>query len=110
MQIFGNTHMTYYIRLTTSGHWHIRIQCRNWQHIINVIVPYLNQIYGEKYTAMLKLLHINSLLSVNTVSAKVEIVMLAYSITSSGFRFIPILDKIKAVIGHRSVKMSNDCN
>lgn len=57
---------------------------------------------------MLKLLYINSLLSVNTIAAKVEIITLAYSITSSGFRNIPLIDKITAVVGPAPATMNVD--
>nr|QKS32166.1 hypothetical protein [Sphaerobolus stellatus] len=62
-------------------------------------MPYFNQLYAEKYTGMLKLARIYDLMSVNSVKAKVELVSLAYSLTSSGFRTIPLLTKIKAVTG-----------
>lgn len=95
-QIFEGQ-LVYYLQVLPSGQWFIRIQCRDWNYIINNIMPYFNQLYAEKYTGMLKLARIYDLMPVNSVKAKVELISLAYSLTSSGFRTIPLLTKIKAV-------------
>ena len=51
---------------------------------------------------MLKLVRIHSILSIYTVAAKVETIKLVYTNTiySSGFRFVPLIDKIIGVIGY----------
>ena len=58
-------------------------------------MPYFNQLYGEKHTGMLKLARIYVLLPVKQQEAKVELVTLAYNLTSSGLRTIPWLLKFK---------------
>ena len=60
-------------------------------------MPYFNQLYGEKHTGMLKLARIYVLLPVKQQEAKVELVTLAYNLTSSGLRTIPLTTKIQAV-------------
>ena len=48
---------------------------------------------------MLKLARIYELLPVKQQKAVVELVTLAYNLTSSGFRTIPLITKIQAVTG-----------
>lgn len=62
-------------------------------------MPYFNQLYGPKYVGMLSLAAIYALMSVNSVVAKIEVIVRAYSITGSGFRVVPLRDKIIAVTG-----------
>lgn len=64
-------------------------------------MPYFNQLYGEKYTGMLKLARIHELLNLTTLGLldKIAIVHLAYTITSSGFRQIPLMTKLAKVTG-----------
>ena len=97
-QILGGP-LTYYLQILPSGHWHIRILCRDWLYIINTIIPYFNQLYVEKYTGMLKLARIYKLLSEENLNSKIELINLAYSITSSKSRKIPLLEKISVVTG-----------
>ena len=49
-----------------------------------VLVPYFSFTYGEKFTAMSKLLRIIQLKSLNTLSSRLEIMNLQYSLTSGG--------------------------
>lgn len=91
--------MDYYLSLTVSGHWHIRLQSRSWDHIVQTIIPYFNQLYVEKYSGLLKMLRIHSLLTDGSLMAKVELINLAYSMTSSGWRNVPLLTKLQAVTG-----------
>jgi hypothetical protein len=64
-------------------------------------MPYFNQLYVEKHTGMLMQARIFELRNINTIAAKIETVVLAYSITSSGSRAVSIIDKIAAVTGLR---------
>ena len=48
---------------------------------------------------MLKLARIYDLISVNSVKAKMELITLSYSVTSSGKKSVPLLTKIEAVTG-----------
>ena len=97
--ILGPTQLTYYLSVSPSGSWHIRLQCRCWSHIINVILPYFNQLYGQKYINMLYMSSIFSLLSVGTNAAKIEIIVLAYQIMTSDFLRFSLATKIAAVTG-----------
>lgn len=69
---------TYYLYLNSSGQWHIRLQCRNWPHILNICIPYLNQLYGPKFIGMQHIIAISILAKINTVIAKIEIIVRAY--------------------------------
>ena len=89
--------LSFKLEVLPSGYWNIKIQSRNWDFIINKIMPYFNQLYGEKHTGMLKLARIYELLPVKQQEAKVELVTLAYNLTSSGLRTIPLTTKIQAV-------------
>ena len=89
--------LSFKLEVLPSGYWNIKIQSRNWDFIINKIMPYFNQLYGEKHTGMLKLARIYVLLPVKQQEAKVELVTLAYNLTSSGLRTIPLTTKIQAV-------------
>jgi predicted transcriptional regulator len=64
-------------------------------------MPYFNQLYGEKYTGMLMLARMHLLLNKSVVNVvdKISIVFLAYNITSSGFRQIPLMAKLSVVTG-----------
>lgn len=96
--------------MNPSGYWHIRIQCRDWEHLTKVIFPYFSQLYGEKYIGILKMKEIHELLKtsekVRTAFVTTLIVTLAYSITSSGNRHIPMIEKIIKVNG--SIVISKD--
>ena len=89
--------LSFKLEVLPSGYWNIKIQSRNWDFIINKIMPYFNQLYGEKHTGMLKLARIYELLPVKQQEAKVELVTLAYNLTSSGLRTIPLTTKKQAV-------------
>ena len=89
--------LSFKLEVLPSGYWNIKIQSRNWDFIINKIMPYFNQLYGEKHTGMLKLARIYVLLPVKQQEAKVELVTLAYNLTSSGLRTIPLPTKKQAV-------------
>lgn len=71
---FGQLYQTlggplrYTLSLTVADNWHIKLQCNQWAHIISTIIPYLNQLYVEKYTGMLKMLRIHTLLSIANLS------------------------------------------
>lgn len=93
--------LSYAVEVTPSGYWHIRIQCRDWKHLINVIFPYFSELHPEKYVGILKLIKIYELLNTidKTITLKTLVVTLAYSITSSGNRKTSLIDKIIAVNG-----------
>lgn len=93
--------LKYSFKLTSSGNWHITMLRRDRSYIINVLVPYFNQLRRRKYTGMIKLVKILELLANKPVSIQnaALIVHLAYTITSSGSRLISLKEKLARVTG-----------
>jgi len=107
--------LSYQLEVVDSGFWHIRLQCRQWDHLQTVIFPYFNQLYGPKYFGMLYLQKIYSLLALGSspqdsdknlkpksdqrVESKVRLIYLAYNITTAGKRKVDMFSKIKYVTG-----------
>nr|YP_010218647.1 hypothetical protein LK370_mgp176 [Morchella brunnea]UBU98510.1 hypothetical protein [Morchella brunnea] len=67
-----------------SGKYHIQLRSTNKEYIMSVLFPYLSLTYGEKFTAMAKLSRIDELNCLNTLSSRLEIINLAYSLTPGG--------------------------
>lgn len=82
--------------IPSSGVWHITLRCDNRRHIIDVIIPYLDQLYRSKYLGRHPLIIIDQVRDKKIVDkeTQIECIIRAYSLTESGTRKIYVIDKI----------------
>jgi hypothetical protein len=67
-----------------AGNYHLQLRSTNKEDIMSVLIPYFTLTYGEKFTAMAKLLQIAILERLNTLSSRMEIINLVYSLAPDG--------------------------
>ena len=72
---------SYQLSITQGGYWHLRLLCRNWDNLINVVMPYFTLVYGEKFMA--KLRDIFELQGAVTIQARTHFVWLVYNLTTA---------------------------
>jgi hypothetical protein len=104
----GLVNLCWTFSLTTAGNWHVRLYSRDMRSILTIIMIYFHSVYGEKYTAFIKLIQVNRLLalvsidprSLNSYILCVEIINLVYSFSSAAnaVRKLTLADKLEAVI------------
>lgn len=75
----------------------------------SVLFPYFSLTYGEKFTAMAKLLRLAELEKSDTVSAQIESICLVYSLTPGGRNRISSLrDKLNSCIGEANLSLTQN--
>lgn len=91
------------ISKTSKLNFHIQLVSTNFGYIVNTLIPYFSLTYGEKFTAVSKLLRLYELSNIDTVAAKFETICLVYSLTSQGKnRFVSLKEKLVSSIGEGS--------
>lgn len=92
------------IMLTKQGYWHIRFEVRDWDTIIKVVMPYFSFVFGEKFTAMAKLVDIYTLQGSTSQADRIKFMWLVYNLTTAlnAVRRVPLqayLDRINLAHG-----------
>jgi len=76
------------LSLTSSGSVHIRFLVKKASDILHVIIPYLNQLYGQKAKDLIKFQRIHGLYDLpilrETPKKALELVHLVYSLSPDG--------------------------
>ena len=96
----------------SSKFFHIRLLSRDWDFIINKLIPYLHLVYGDKYRGLIRLneiYHLNKKPNMSKV-IQVKIINLAYSLVNLPVKKINLKDKICAVIGDTDTHIDTDLN
>ena len=87
---------------TQTNNFHIQLESTNRAYIVSLLIPYFSLVYGEKYMALNKVLRLDALAKLNsvTLTAKAESIHLAYSLTSLGRdHAISLKEKLIYIVG-----------
>lgn len=96
MHALGNK-VHYVIIQLPSGKWQIELKTSRKSTIVDVIIPYFNELRGIKYIAILKMIEILKL-RMDSNPNKIRIILLVYSITQAGTRKYSAYEKIRAMV------------
>jgi hypothetical protein len=95
--------LKYIISLNKSGLYHIRIQTRDWNLIVNKWIPYFSLAHGDKLRGLkylLKVYYIQYSNDKNDIDSIIKKLTLIYNIVDNNQRKISLTDKIKLVLNH----------
>lgn len=95
------------ISKTNKLNYHIQLRTTNIKYMISTLFPYFSFTYGEKFTAMAKLLRLAKLVQSDTVSAKFETICLVYSLSPGGRnRLVSLREKLLSCIDETSINLT----
>lgn len=97
-----NQCMEFTISKNKSNIYHIRLQCRDFYQIVNIVIPYFSLTYGDKYKGLKKLEKIYYLKlelksegdQARSNLIKAKITYLAYSLVDNSARIITLFQKL----------------
>lgn len=94
------------ISKTKNLNYHIQLRSTNFKYMKSILFPYFSLTYGEKFTAMAKLLRLAELGQSLTVSAQIESICLVYSLTPGGRnRLSSLREKLNSSIGEANLEV-----
>lgn len=94
------------IKKTKNLNYHIQLRSTNFKYMKSILFPYFSLTYGEKLTAMAKLLRLAELRQSETVSAQIESICLVYSFATAGGRNLSSLrEKLNSSIGEANLEV-----
>lgn len=116
-----NDQMNWVILKNDSNIFHIRIQSRDWNFIINTFISYFSLVYGDKYKGLKKLNEIHKCISNPDLKNNIELIKnlyyLAYNLVDYSQRKINLNDALLMVTGTKFIsehskifKSYNDSN
>lgn len=108
-KIFNNK-LDYNIYLLDNENIHIRIFTRDIKLIINEIIPYLNNVYGDKYRCLIYLMKINYIQDIlsnlnnieeskeKEIDLVIKLIYLVYNMVDNSQRKIDMDSKLKLIL------------
>ena len=90
-----NNKMKYSIEKIASGKYYIKLQTRDWNIILNKVIPYFDHLYGDKYKGLKRLEKIYYLQSddCNDINKNEKIILLAYHLIDNTQRKLSLSDR-----------------
>lgn len=87
--------MKYSIEKITSGKYFIKLYTRDWNIILNKIIPYFDCIYGDKYKGLKRLekIYYLQLDNCGDINKSEKIILLAYHIIDNTQRVLSLKDR-----------------
>ena len=87
--------MNYSIEKLPSGKFYIKLYSRDWRLILDKIIPYFNNVYGDKYKGLKRLEKIYCLQFEGSNNEKKDekIILLAYHLVDNSKRKLLIKDR-----------------
>lgn len=91
-----NNKMKYSIEKIISGKYFIKLQTRDWNIILNKVIPYFDHLYGDKYKGLKILEKIFYLQSdgCNDINKNEKIILLAYHLIDNTKRKLSLNDRL----------------
>ena len=90
-----NNKMKYSIEKIASGKYFIKLHTRDWNIILNKVIPYFDHLYGDKYKGLKRLEKLYYLQSsvCNDIYKNEKIILLAYHLIDNTQRTLSINDR-----------------